>query len=114
MTPDFVAVSLEDGEALDLTVDGINRFYFAGPKETGASPVWSVRAIVNDAVPTGTAVMGNASSALRRYVNGSADWMLDTLTGFETNETRSRLEQRSKSVIVRPFALVVIETGLGS
>jgi len=43
-----------------------------------------------------------------------ADWSIDTLSGFEVNTTRSRLEQRSKSVVTRPFALVVIQTRIGS
>ena len=39
---------------------------------------------------------------------------VDTATGFETNETRMRLEGRSKTAIVRPFAVVVIDLGTGS
>jgi HK97 family phage major capsid protein len=111
---DFLAVSLEDAEALDLAADGIDRFYFAGPQGSGSSPLWSVPVVANDAIPAGTAIMGSASAGLRRYVNGMAMWAVDTLTEFETNQTRSRLEQRSKSVVTRPFTLVVIETALGS
>ncbi len=114
--PDFIAVSLEDAESLDLaryTVDG--HFVFDGPRTAGPNgDVWGVRLVKNDSVVTGTAIMGSAAAGLRRYVNGQADWALDTLSGFEVNTTRSRLEQRSKSVVTRPFAIVAIDLGTGS
>lgn len=116
MRADFLAISLVDAEALDLeryTFDG--HFVFDGPRSAGPDgPVWSVPLIINDALPVGTAVMGNAAQSLRRYVNGVADFAVDTLSGFDVNTTRTRLEQRSKSVVVRPFGLVVIDTGNGS
>ncbi len=88
---------------------------FDGPRTAGPNgDVWGVRLVKNDSVVTGTAIMGSAAAGLRRYVNGQADWALDTLSGFEVNTTRSRLEQRSKSVVTRPFAIVAIDLGTGS
>jgi hypothetical protein len=114
--PDFLAISIEDAEVMDLeryTFDG--HFIFDGPRSAGPNgPVWSVPLVINDAVPQGSAIMGSAQVGLRRYVNGQAMWALDTLTGFEVNTTRSRLEQRSKSVVTRPFAVVVVDLGTGS
>jgi hypothetical protein len=42
-------------------------------------------------------------------VNGYASWAIDSMSEFDTNQVRARLEQREKSVIVRPFALVRID-----
>jgi hypothetical protein len=117
VTPDFVAVGLDTAEAMDLAryMGGDEHFVLDGPRAAGPTgAIWSTRLIKNPAIPEGIAVLGSAHAALRRYVNGAADWMIDPYTGFGENLVRARLEVREKSVVVAPFALVVVEVALGS
>lgn len=42
IAPTGIVMHPTDAEGLDLAKDGQSRYYFAGPQESGASPVWSI------------------------------------------------------------------------
>ena len=59
--------------------------------------------------------MMSAAQGVRRWIRSDAKFDVDATTKFAENEARARLERRSGVAVVRPFAIVVIDTGqLGS
>jgi hypothetical protein len=77
------------------------------------SSVWSAKVIANTAIPQGTAVLASFANGLRRYTSEQHALSVDTASGFANNTTRMRLEGRSKTVVVQPFAVCIIDLGTG-
>ena len=69
-----MVMSPADVEELDLTVDGVDRFYFGGPQEAGTDggKVWGARVITSPALATRTAIMGDLKQAVAMFTDGSA------------------------------------------
>jgi hypothetical protein len=112
--PDVLIMNLSDAEALDLTQDAQQRFYFGGPANSGFADdragVWSVPVIQTAAITAGMAILANLRQAARRYVrDASGRFDIDASTQFATNQSRVRLERREVTVVVRPFSVCSVD-----
>jgi HK97 family phage major capsid protein len=106
--PDALVISPTDAEALDLTVDGQSRFYFARPQQSGADPVWSVRTVTSPVVPNGTAWMGDFGNGARIFSREQATLEMDPYSRFSENLITFRAELRMAFGVLRPKAFVEV------
>lgn len=63
-TPTGVAIHPADDERIDLAKDANERFYGNGPFGVGPSVIWGVPRVVTEAVPEGTAIVGDWRKAV--------------------------------------------------
>lgn len=109
-TPDLAVVSATDAEELDLSRSGGSTstdgpfILSPAPRDLASSPLWGMRVLVgvNAVEPI---VM--ASSAVLLHV-GAAGFSADSLTRFDSNESRFRLESPALAVVRRPEAIYVV------
>ena len=63
--PNGYVINPADLEAVDLLVDNENRYYFGGPAAAGSAPtLWGLPIVESEAVPEGTAYVGDWSKCV--------------------------------------------------
>lgn len=102
-----------DVEALDLLQDGEKRFYFGGPSGTiqvgSATPLWNLPIIETEAVPAGTAYLGDWRKAVLWDREQSSITMSDSHQDFFTRNLVAILaEMRAAFGVLQPTAFVKI------
>lgn len=104
-----------DWEALDLTKDGENRYYFGGPLSLGTKQLWGLPVVESEVIPQGTAYTGDLRQMMlwdreqptRRITDSHADFFTHNLLAILT-------ELRAAFGVIRPAAIVKIDLLAGA
>lgn len=112
VAPNAVLMNPTQVEAVDIARDTQSRFYGNGPFITGPSTLWSLPIIESEAVPAGTAIVGDFTKAVLWDREESTVTMTDSHADFFTRNLVAILaEERVAFAVVRPSAFVQV-TGL--
>jgi HK97 family phage major capsid protein len=100
-----------DLETLDLLQDNEARFYFGGPSGAGtASPLWNLPVVETEAVPVGTAYVGDFRKAVLWDREQATIQVTDShLDFFVRNLVAILAEMRAAFGILQPSAFVEID-----
>jgi HK97 family phage major capsid protein len=104
-TPTAWVIHPVDWAAIELTQDGTNRYYYAGPQNQGPPTLWSLPVVKSMSVPQGTGLLGNWNKAVlwdREQTTISAtdshsDWFIRNLVAI-------LCELRAAFGLIRPSA----------
>lgn len=104
-----------DWEALDLTKDAENRYYFGGPLSLGTKQLWGLPVVESEVIPQGTAYTGDLRQMMlwdreqptRRVTDSHADFFTHNLIAILT-------ELRAAFGVIRPAAIVKIDLHTGA
>lgn len=112
--PTGYAMNPTDVEALDLLTDNENRFYFGGPSGTiqvgQASPLWNLPVIESEAVPAGTAYVGDWRLAILWDREQASITMSDSHASyFVQNLVAILAEMRAAFGVLQPSAFVSVD-----
>jgi len=104
-----------DVEKLDLLVDNENRYYFGGPGGSyvsaggAAGPLWNLPIIESEAIPAGTAYVGDWSKAILWDREQASITMTDSHSDFFIRNMVAILaELRVAFGVIQPSAFVRI------
>lgn len=104
-----------DWEALDLTKDAENRYYFGGPLSMGTKMLWGLPVFESEVIPQGTAYTGNLKTIIvwdrERPTTRVADQHDDY---FTHNMIAILTELRAAMGVLRPASLVKIDLLAGA
>lgn len=111
--PTGYVLNPSDVEMLDLLTDNENRYYFGGPSgtiEMGAQPLWNLPVIESEAVPAGTAYVGDWRLAILWDREQSSITVSDSHASFFVQNLVAILaELRAAFGIVQPSAFVSVD-----
>lgn len=111
-TPTFVAVNPTEAEKIDLAKDANNQYYGAGPFAMGPTTLWGVPRITTEALPAGTALVGDGSKAVLWDREQTTVTMTDSHADFFIRNLVAILaEERVAFAVTRPTAFATV-TGL--
>lgn len=104
-----------DWEALDLTKDAENRYYFGGPLSLGTKMLWGLPVVESEVIPQGTGYTGDLRQLMlwdreqptRRITDSHADFFTHNLIAILT-------ELRAAFGVIRPAAVVKIDLHAGA
>lgn len=104
-----------DWEALDLTKDGENRYYFGGPLSMGTKMLWGLPVFESEVIPQGTAYTGNLKTIIvwdrerptTRVAEQHSDYFTHNMIAILT-------ELRAAMGVLRPASLVKIDLLAGA
>lgn len=99
----------DDVEGLDLLTDNEARFYFGGPSGTigGNTPLWNLPIIESEAVPAGTAYVGDWRKAILWDREQASITMTDSHSDFFIRNMVAILaEMRAAFGVIQPNAFV--------
>lgn len=104
-----------DWEALDLTKDAENRYYFGGPLSLGTKMLWGLPVFESEVIPQGTAYTGNLKTiivwdrerATTRVAEQHSDYFTHNMVAILT-------ELRAAMGVLRPASLVKIDLLAGA
>lgn len=104
-----------DWEALDLTKDGENRYYFGGPLSLGTKMLWGLPVIESEVIPQGTAYTGNLKRMMLWDRERPTTRVTDSHADFFTHNLLAILtELRAAFGVLRPAAIVKIDLHAGA
>lgn len=110
-----IVLNPEDNETIDLTKDKQDRFYGQGPFAMGPSTLWGIPRIESQALPKGTAVMGDFSTVqLLNYVPLTIEAFNQNEDDARHNLTYVRAEERNMLFIREPKCLAVVKLAADS
>jgi hypothetical protein len=101
-----VFVHPTEHEALALATDAENRYYFGSPVEANVPRVHSMKLISSPAADAGIAVVTAAPIAALGVLREDVELAVDSISGFQVNESRVRAEMRAMLAITTPNAIV--------
>lgn len=110
--PTAYVVNPVDVEALDLLTDGNGQFYFGGPAGSigTAQALWNIPLIESEAVPAGTALVGDWRKAVLWDREQATITMSDSHSDFFVKNLVAVLaEMRAAFGVVQPNAFVSID-----
>lgn len=111
-TPNGYVMNPNDVERLDLLSDNEKRYYFGGPSGSGMpgnSPLWNLPVIESEAVPTGTAYVGDWKKAILWDRQQSTITTTDSHSDFFVRNLVAILaEMRAAFGVIQPSAFVKI------
>lgn len=110
--PSGYAMNPADVEALDLLTDNENRYYFGGPGSQGqpGSSLWGLPVIETEAVPAGTAYVGDWSKAILWDRQQATVTTTDSHADFFVRNLVAILaELRAAFGVLQPSAFVEID-----
>ena len=106
-----VLLSPEDDEAIDLMQDGNDRFYGAGPFNSGPQTLWGRPRVVSQQLVSGQFIVGDFKQIALLDREGLAILAFNQHKDYaQRNLVYVRAEQRAAQVIWRPSLLAVGET----
>jgi HK97 family phage major capsid protein len=104
-----------DWEALDLTKDAENRYYFGGPLSLGTKQLWGLPVIESEVIPQGTAYTGNLKRMMLWDRERPTTRVTDSHSDFFTHNLLAILtELRAAFGVLRPAAIVKIDLHTGA
>ena len=105
----------EDNEAIDLMQDKQGRYFGQGPFSMGPNMLWGIPRIESQALPKGTAVMGDFSTVqLLNYVPLTIEAFNQNEDDARHNLTYVRAEERNMLFIREPKRLAVVKLAAAS
>lgn len=104
-----VFVNPASHETLALAVDAENRYYFGGPVESDVARVSGMKLVSSPAVDAGTAIVVAAPIAAIGVLREDVELAVDSLTHFDSNESRIRSELRALLAVTTPNAVVAVD-----
>lgn len=114
--PNGWALNPNDVETLDLLTDNMGRYYFGGPTGGAATngglttPLWNLPVIETEAVPAGTAYVGDWRKAILWDREESSITMSDSHANFFIQNLVAILaEMRAAFGIIQPNAFVQVD-----
>ncbi len=109
--PGAFLINPTDQETLDLMQDNEGRYYFGGPSGAGmANPLWNLRVVETEAVPQGTAYVGDFRKAVLWDREQATIQVTDShLDFFVRNLVAILAEMRAAFGILQPSAFVEID-----
>lgn len=109
--PNGVLLNPADLETLDLLQDNENRYYFGGPAGGGsAQSVWGMPIVETEAVPTGTAYVGDFRKCILWDREQATIQMTDShLDFFVRNLVVILAEMRCAFGVIQPTAFVEVD-----
>lgn len=109
--PTAYVLNPADLEAVDLLVDNENRYFFGGPAAAGgAPPLWGLPVVESEAVPAGTAYVGDWSKAVLWDRQQSTITTTDSHADFYIRNLVAILaEMRAAFGVLQPNAFVEID-----
>lgn len=111
-TPTAYLINPEDDERIDLARDGEERFYGNGPFGMGPSTLWGLPRVVSEAVPAGTAILGDWRKAVLWDREAASITVSDSHADFFIRNMVAILaEERVAFGVTRPAAFVAIDLG---
>jgi HK97 family phage major capsid protein len=110
-TPNGYVINPADLEAVDLLVDNENRYYFGGPAAAGSAPtLWGLPIVESEAVPAGTAYVGDWTKAVLWDRQQSTITTTDSHGDFFVRNLVAILaELRAAFGVLQPTAFVEID-----
>lgn len=112
VAPNAVLVNPVQGEQVELSKDGQGRYFGNGPFLAGPNTLWGMPLIESEAVPSGTAIVGDFSKAVLWDREEATVTMTDSHADFFIRNLVAILaEERVAFAVVRPAAFVQV-TGL--
>lgn len=104
-----------DWEALDLTKDAENRYYFGGPLSLGTKMLWGLPVFESEVIPQGTAYTGNLKTIAIWDREQPTTRVADQHSDFWTHNMVDILtELRAAMGVLRPASLVKIDLLAGA
>lgn len=104
-----------DWEALDLTKDAENRYYFGGPLSLGTKQLWGLPVIESEAIPQGTGYTGDLKKMMLWDREQPTTRVTDSHSDFFTHNLIAILtELRAAFGVLRPAAIVRIDLHVGA
>lgn len=104
-----------DWEALDLTKDAENRYYFGGPLSMGTKMLWGAPVIESEVIPRGTAYGGDLKQMMVWDREQPTTRITDSHSDFFTHNLLAILtELRAAFGVLRPAAIVKIDLHAGA
>lgn len=109
--PNGYVINPADVENIDLLVDNENRYYFGGPAAAGSAPsLWGLPIVESEAVPAGTAYVGDWSKAVLWDRQQSTITTTDSHADFFVRNLVAILaEMRAAFGVIQPNAFVEID-----
>ena len=112
--PNAWVLNPEDWEAIELTKDGENRYYYGGPLVSGPKPLWGIPVVESEAIPQGTGLLGDFRKAIIWDRQRTTIQISDSHEDFFIRNMIAILaEMRAAFGVIRPsaFCLVALESG---
>lgn len=109
--PTGYVINPADLEAVDLLTDNENRYYFGGPASSGNAPtLWGLPIVESEAVPAGTAYVGDWTKAVLWDRQSSTITTTDSHADFFVRNLVAILaEMRAAFGVLQPNAFVEID-----
>src|SRR5215467_2224290 len=96
-----------DWEALDLTTDATDRYYFGGPMELGTPRLWGLPVVESEFIPQGVGLVGDMRVCKLYDREQAAIYMTDSHSDWFTKNLLAILaELRAAFAVRRPAAIV--------
>lgn len=110
VNPTALVLNPADAEAIDLTKDAENRYYYGGPQALGQRTLWGVPVVESESQAEGSALMGDFSKAVLWDREQTTVTMTDSHADFFVRNLVAILaEERLAFGVVRPTAFVTLD-----
>lgn len=110
VNPTALVLNPADAEAIDLTKDGNDRYYYGGPQALGQRTLWGVPVVESESQAEGSALMGDFSKAVLWDREQTTVTMTDSHADFFVRNLVAILaEERLAFGVTRPTAFVTLD-----
>ena len=89
--PSLADLHPNDAADLDLSTDGVDQFYGAGPKTAGFSTLWGLKVVESISATEGSPILVD-TAAYGQLFFSSLKWAVNPYEEFRTNRSRGLLE----------------------
>ena len=110
VNPTALVLNPSDAEAIDLTKDGQDRYYYGGPSAIGQRTLWGVPVVESETQTAGTGLLGDFSKAVLWDREQTTVTMTDSHSDFFVRNLVAVLaEERLAFGVTRPTAFVSLD-----
>ena len=110
VNPTALVLNPSDAEAIDLTKDGQDRYYYGGPSAIGQRTLWGVPVVESESQAAGTGLLGDFSKAVLWDREQTTVTMTDSHSDFFVRNLVAILaEERLAFGVTRPTAFVSLD-----
>ncbi|MET9286496.1 phage major capsid protein [Nocardia beijingensis] len=110
VNPTGIVVNPVDAEAIDLTKDAQDRYYYGGPFAIGTRTLWGLPVVESETQPSGEALLGDFSKAVIWDREQTTVTVTDSHADFFIRNMVAILaEERLAFAVTRPTAFVKVD-----
>lgn len=110
VNPNAILMNPVDAEAVDLTKDQQNRYYYGGPQSTGALTMWGLPVVESETQAAGFCTLGDWSKAVIWDREQTTISVTDSHADFFVRNLVAVLaEERLAFAVIRPSAFVTVD-----